>query len=155
MICVNIPGYKEFKFKNVVFDYNGTLAVDGKLDKDTREELMKLSQMADVYVLTADTYGSVEKECKGLSVTVKTFPNDGASSHKKDVVKDLEGESICIGNGFNDIEMFDVSDLSIAIVGHEGCSGKLLTHSDIVVHSRKDLFQLFFSTNRIKATLRG
>lgn len=51
--------------------------------------------------------------------------------------------------------MFDVADLSICIIEGEGCAGKLLSHSDIIVKSIDDAFELVFNTNRIKATLRG
>lgn len=155
MISVDIPGYENFKFENVVFDYNGTLAVDGRIDECTRQKLVELSLIINVYILTADTYGSVKKQCEGLDVFVITFPNNEAGKHKRAIVEKLQGESICVGNGFNDIGMCSVADLSVAIIGEEGSSGKLIGACDIVVHSRKDLFHLFFNTDRIKATLRG
>ena len=51
--------------------------------------------------------------------------------------------------------MFDIADLSVCIIEGEGCSGKLLSHSNIVVNSIDDAFGLVFNTDRIKATLRG
>lgn len=155
MLHVDIPGYKEFNFKNIIFDYNGTLAVGGKIDLYTRKKIIELSRVTNIYVLTADTYGNVQKECGDLPLIIKTFPCDKAANSKKDIVTSIDGESICIGNGYNDIEMFKVADLSICIIGGEGCSGKLLSHSDIVVNSRESLFELFFYTDRIRATLRG
>lgn len=155
MLEINIPGYKEFKFKNIVFDYNGTLAVDGQLDLYIKNMIIELSKFSNIYILTADTYGNVEKQCLGLPVKIKTFPCNEAASSKKQIVSLLDGESVCIGNGYNDIEMFKVADLSICIIGEEGCSGKLISYSDIVVTSRESLFELFFHTHRIRATLRG
>lgn len=45
-----------------------------------------------------------------------------------------------IGNGMNDIEMFKVATLSIAVIGEEGCAGKLIVQSDIVVSSIEKVF---------------
>ena len=154
MISVGIPGYREFKFENVVFDYNGTLAVDGRIDEYTRQKLIELSSITNVHILTADTHGSVKKQCEGLGAIIMTFPNNEAAKHKRVIVENLKGEKICVGNGFNDIGMCDIADLSVAVVGEEGCSGKLISCCDIVVQSREDLFNLFFNIDRIKATLR-
>ncbi len=59
-----------------------------------------------------------------------------------------------IGNGMNDIEMFKVATLSIAVIGEEGCAGKLIVQSDIVVSSIEKVFFMIENTNRIVATLR-
>jgi soluble P-type ATPase len=50
--------------------------------------------------------------------------------------------------------MFENSELSIAIIGEEGCSGKLLLHSDIVVHNIVDAMNLLLNEKRMIATLR-
>lgn len=156
MLTYNIPGLGKIEIENVVFDYNGTIAVDGKLIDGARELILKLKEYANIYILTADTYGTVEKECIGLGVKVKTFPKDMASLSKKEIVEKLGSEkTICVGNGFNDIEMFKICKISIAIIEGEGCSGKLLSHSDIVSKSIKDAIEIILSENRKKATLRN
>ncbi len=59
-----------------------------------------------------------------------------------------------IGNGMNDIEMFKSAILSVAVIGEEGCAGKLIAQSDIVVSSIEKVFSMIENTNRIVATLR-
>lgn len=155
MIEIDIPGKGKYNIENVVFDYNGTLALDGKMNRKTTENIKKLSELVRVYILTADTYGDVKECCEGLPINLKTFPKDNASICKKEIVDKLKGQTVCVGNGFNDIEMFKISDLSICILDTEGCSGKLIAQSDIVLKSIEDSFEMLFNKNRIKATLRG
>ncbi|WP_352419518.1 HAD family hydrolase [Proteiniborus sp.] len=156
MLNYNIPGIGKIEIENVVFDYNGTIAVDGKLIDDAKELILKLKEYANIYILTADTYGTVEKECMMLGVNVATFPKEMASISKKEIVEKLGAEkTICVGNGFNDIEMFKICKISIAVIENEGCSGKLLAHSDIVTKSIKDAIDIILSENRMKATLRN
>ncbi|QCX33115.1 ATPase P [Caloramator sp. E03] len=155
MLKFTIPGRGELNAENVVFDYNGTIAVDGIMSRDIKEMINELAGHAKVYILTADTYGTVKSQCEDLNVTLKTFPRDNAAVSKRDIVKALEGGSICVGNGYNDVEMFKICDLSIAIIGQEGCCGKLLSFADIVVNCPEDAFMLLLNPDRVKATLRS
>src|SRR5690554_5027097 len=132
MLIYEIPGREDIKIENLVLDYNGTIAVNGKIIEGVKELLTKLKDYVNIYILTADTYGTVEKECKGMEAKVLTFPKENAGESKRDIVKELDGQkTICVGNGFNDIPMFKESILSIAIIEGEGASGQLLVESDI------------------------
>jgi len=156
MLIYNIPGRGKIEIENVVFDYNGTIAVDGKLIETAKELIFKLKEHVNIYILTADTYGTVEEQCKELGVNIATFPKEMASLSKKEIVEKLGSEkTICVGNGFNDIEMFKICKLSIAVIENEGCSGKLLLHSDIVAKSIRDAIEIILCENRMKATLRN
>lgn len=155
MIFVEIPGRDNLNIKNIVFDYNGTVAADGIMVSQTKENLKKISEKLKVYIITADTYGNVKKQCEGLPVSVETFPKGNATFHKKSFVEKLGSEeTMVIGNGMNDIEMFKAAILSIAVIGEEGCAGKLIAQSDIVVRSIEKVFSMIENTNRIVATLR-
>lgn len=39
MINLNIPGYESINIKNVVFDFNGTIATDGILIDEVKEKI--------------------------------------------------------------------------------------------------------------------
>lgn len=155
MIYIEIPGRKPLSISHIVLDYNGTIAVDGVLIEGVKEKLLKLREKAAVHVLTADTYGSVGRQCESLGIDVRTFPREGASACKKEIVESLAGEKVCIGNGFNDIEMFDVSDLSVAVINDEGMCAGLLTHADVFTISIQDALDLLMKPDRLKATLRS
>ncbi|KNF07520.1 putative haloacid dehalogenase-like hydrolase [Gottschalkia purinilytica] len=156
MLKYNIPGRKDIEIENIVFDYNGTIAVDGKVREEIKELILKLKNYVKVHILTADTYGTVTKECESLGINVMTFPSDKAGESKRNIVIGLnKDKTICVGNGFNDIQMAKESAISIAVIGEEGCCGQLLFSSDIVVNSIEDAINIILNKNRVKATLRG
>lgn len=157
MISTNIPGHKIIEVKNVVFDFNGTIAEDGILIPGVEKLIKELVQNdIKVYVLTADTNGSVKKQCVELPVEIEIFDRENASMCKKEIVERIGGENtVSIGNGKNDIEMFKSSILSIAIIGKEGCYSKTFIESDIVVKSIIDAIELILKPNRLRATMRA
>jgi len=56
-----IPEYGTYKIENLVFDYNGTLAEGGKVKAENFAKLKEMAKDFNVYVITADTFGSVKK----------------------------------------------------------------------------------------------
>lgn len=156
MIMVDVPGYKSIKVKNVVFDFNGTMAEDGIMIEEIRGKIKELSNKdVNIFILTADTYGTVVKQSKDLPVTVEVFNKENSSEDKKRIVENLGCDiTAAIGNGRNDIEMFKKSTLSIAIIGKEGCFSKAIFEADIIVNNPVDAIDLLLKHNRIKATLR-
>ncbi len=156
MIIYKIPGRKDIVAKNLVLDYNGTIAAGGSLLEGVAELVELLSQKLDVYVLTADTYGTVKKQCEDLKAQVLSFPRENAGQSKKEIVEKLGKENtICLGNGFNDIPMFEVCALSIAVLEKEGSSGKLLAKADIVTRSIVEALELLINEMAVRATLRN
>jgi len=156
MILLNIPGYKRIEVRNVVFDFNGTIAEDGILIDGIKEKIKELSDKnVNIYILTADTYGSVREQCIGLPVKIETFDKENASGEKKKVIEKLGYDiTVTIGNGRNDLEMFESSIISIAVIGKEGCFAKTLFGADIVVNNIMDAIEALLKNNRIKATMR-
>ncbi len=155
MIKYEIPGREDIVIENLVLDYNGTIAYNGKLI-DNVEKLLNDLHFLNIYILTADTYGTVEEECKNINGRILTFPKENAGEEKRKIIREIGGDkTIVMGNGFNDIPMFKESILSIGIIEGEGISGELLLNSDIVVNSIIDGIKLISDPNKIKATLRN
>lgn len=156
MINIKVPGRCNYVIENIVFDYNGTIAVNGKIEPSIKEKISILCNMANVYVLTADTYGSAAMECEGLNLTLKTFPKNNAGDYKAKIVSEIENDkTICFGNGYNDIKMFELAALSIAVIEKEGICSALIKESDIMVKSIDDGINLLLNPNALIATLRG
>lgn len=156
MITYEIPGRDKIEVQNIVFDYNGTLAVNGKLIEGVKGLIDKLGGYTNIYILTADTYGSVEEECKDIKAKVLTFPTENAGESKREIVRTLGvSKTVCLGNGVNDIPMFEEAVISIAVIEEEGASGKLLTKADIVARSILEALAILLNKNMIKATLRN
>ena len=103
MIRIDVPGREIIEIEHVVLDYNGTIALDGQLIEGAAWRIRELCKSAHVYVLTADTYGTVRSQCDGLGAEVKTFPRANAAECKEEIVRALGGKVACVGNGFNDI----------------------------------------------------
>jgi soluble P-type ATPase len=147
---ISIPNYKDIYAKAVVFDLNGTLAVDGKVDDEVKKLLAELNKKYDIVVLTADTFGTIRKEFEGYNIAIEIIKNTEEKMNKaKEHVP-----YIGVGNGNNDIDMLKNAELGIAIVGKEGCSVHALLSADIVVNNIVDAINLLLNEKRIVATLR-
>ncbi|MBG9986564.1 HAD hydrolase family protein [Facklamia sp. DSM 111018] len=156
MLRYQIPGREEIKICQLVLDYNGTIAFDGQLIEGVEELIIKLANLVKIYIVTADTYGTVAAQCEHLPVTVKTFPAENAGLEKLKIVESLDSsQTLCIGNGYNDVEMFEKAILSIAVIENEGVSSQALMASDVVTHSIIDALTLLLNHHRMRATLRN
>ena len=154
MLTVKIPGREEMNLSHLVLDYNGTIAEDGEIIEGIRSRLEALKDKLQICVITADTHGTATKKCEGLPLEVLVFPTTAVGDIKASEVKKLGGGVVCIGNGFNDIQMSDAADLSICVIGREGCCGALIGHCDIIVTSIEDALDLLIKSDRLRATLR-
>ena len=154
MLTIKIPGRDEMSLSHLILDYNGTIAEDGNIIGDIVPRLEELSKFLEISVITADTHGTAVRKCEGLPLTVKTYPTVDVGAIKAEEVKSKTGGVVCIGNGFNDILMSDASDLSICVIGREGCCSALLSHVDVVVTSIADALDLLIHSDRLRATLR-
>ena len=158
MISIDIPGREHpLEIEALVLDYNGTIAKDGALIEGIPKRLIKLAEAVEVYVLTADTYGTVRGQCEPLGVTVRTFPHAGAGVCKEEIVLELRRNAkVCaVGNGFNDVQMMDAADFAVAVLDAEGMYAGLLPHADVLVRSAEEALDLFLKADRLRATLRN
>ena len=155
MIKIEIPGRDTLNIEQLVLDYNGTIAEDGNLINGVEERLARIRDSVEIYILTADTYGTVRRQCEHMGIHVETFPRAGAAECKLEIVKSLGENTMCIGNGFNDVLMFDQADLSVAVIEKEGLYAGLLNHADVVTTSILDALDLLLHTDRLRATLRS
>ena len=153
---IEIPGYKELDLRYLVLDYNGTIAMGGKIKESVKERIRKLAEEMEIVVLTADTYGTAEEACRDLPVRIQTFPNENALPAKMAVVEEL-GLDACaaIGNGRNDKLMLRASALAVAVIEQEGMCGRLLNEADVCTRSIEDALDLLLYPVRLVATLRG
>ena len=57
---LNIPGFGNIKIDHIIFDFNGTLAINGKLIAGVTEPLKKLATKFKLHVVTGDTRGTAD-----------------------------------------------------------------------------------------------
>jgi len=153
---INIPGQELLELKNVVFDYNGTLAIDGKLINGVSQNINDLSDRLKFYVITADTYGSVQKQLEDTNCEVIIIPKSQQDISKLNFVKELGATmTLSAGNGRNDHLMLKETIVGIGILQDEGICTATLMNSDIVCKSIEDVFGYLKNPNRLIATLRN
>ena len=155
MFELDIKGYGKVAATYLVLDFNGTLAVDGKMLPDVREHLARLAKNFRICILTADTFGRVHKEVEDLPVEVTVLHESPEDEAKKNFVKELGSDSvIAIGNGMNDALMMAEAAMGIAVVQQEGAASLTIENADLVCPGILDALGLLENPKRIIASLR-
>jgi P-type E1-E2 ATPase len=155
MLEINIPGFGLVRLEHLVSDFSGTLSVDGKLLPGVREQLNALAQMLTIHIITADTFGTVQREVEGIRGELKLLPLNDQDIQKEEYVKKLGVDHVvAIGNGNNDRRMLRAARLGIAVIEGEGASAASVMAAAIVVRNITDALGLLLNPTRCKATLR-
>ncbi|HHM23597.1 MAG TPA: ATPase P [Bacteroidetes bacterium] len=156
MITVEIPGWGKLELAHLVLDYNGTLAVDGALLPGVAERLERLSAQLQIHVVTADTFGKVREQMRGLPCEVVVLPPGNQDRAKEDFVRKLgAGRVAAMGNGRNDRLMLRTAALGVCTLQEEGVFSGTLRDADVVVCSILDGLDLLLNPLRLVATLRS
>lgn len=156
MITIEVPGYRFLRLSDLILDYNGTIAFDGKMIDGVKERLEVLSKSLGIHVLTADTFGSVRDELSGISCRLAVISKKNQAQAKLDYVRQLGCDgSVCIGNGRNDALMLKAAALGIAVIQAEGTSSQAIIAADVVTLSILDALDLLIHPLRLTATLRS
>lgn len=156
MLAIEIPGYGALRLEHLVSDYNGTLAVDGKLLPGVAPLLEQVSAHLQVHIITADTFGLVKDQVGGLPVEVVVLSPGKEDEAKLAFVNEIGADSVTsLGNGRNDTLMLAAAALGICVVQGEGASVSTLMAADIVCSSAQNALDLLLHPRRLAATLRS
>ena len=152
---IAIPHYAELELAHVVLDYNGTLASNGIVSEETRQTLSQLTRRYRVHVVTADTFGTVQKELEAFDLEVIILSSSDHTKEKSQFIERLgAAQTAAMGNGNNDRLMLESAELSIALMGSEGCAVETMQAADILCGSIRDAMELLIYPKRLIATLR-
>ena len=155
MLNIEIPGYKKLYLEKIVFDLNGTIACGGKLIEGVKEGINRLAQEFEVYILTADTFGTAAELLQDLSAELVVIDSQNGSKFKADFVEKLDRKKvIAVGNGNNDVQMLKNAELGIAVIGQEGTAKGALLGAGLIIRDINDVFAIISNPKRLKATLR-
>ena len=155
MLEVAVPGGRTLRFRYLVADFNGTLAVDGVLIAGVAETLRTLAPTLEIHVVTADTFGRVKEAMTGLPCATTILPPGDQDSAKQRYVERLGAvECACIGNGRNDRLMLAAAGLGIAVIQGEGAAVEALLAAKIAVPDINAALGLLLNPARLVATLR-
>lgn len=157
MIKLNIPGFADLTLKDAIFDFNGTLAVDGVLIEGVKNQLIELSEKLNIHIVTGDSLGTAKTQLQGIPCTVSIAPatEQGLNKQKYLHTKLNPQETVSIGNGRNDQQIMSESAVGILILGTEGAAVESLQAADILVANIFDAINLLQHPNRLNSTLRS
>ena len=157
-IEIDIPGFGRRHIKIVVSDYTGTHACGGSVPAAVKRRLRALAKLAELHIVTADTFGTAEKELKGIAKPhiLTTGRHD---RQKQAYVRRFDLRSVAaFGNGNNDRLMLKTvkqgGGLAIAVDNGEGCAVDALTNAHLFVVGAANAIDLLLDRARVKATLR-
>ncbi|MDZ7666237.1 MAG: ATPase P [Desulfotignum sp.] len=156
MISIDIPGAGKKEIHHLVFDYNGTIAIDGVIIPGVKEVIRALSGRAACHVITADTFGFVTEQVSDIDCEVVIIsPGDQARQKQQFIAALGADRTLCVGNGVNDVLMLNDAAIGIAVLQEEGLATGALAAADLVVRHILDVFALLNTPERIMATLRN
>ena len=156
MIEIDIPGFGRLRLERLILDYNGTIAVDGQPVQGVKERLIALARHVEIHVLTADTFGGVEKKLSDIPCKIHVLPVEAQDKGKMEYVDRLGADrAVCIGNGRNDVMMLKKAALGIAVVQDEGAATSAILSADVVVTDILSALDLLTNHMRLTATLRS
>jgi soluble P-type ATPase len=156
MVKINIPGKEEtLEIRHLVLDFNGTLALDGRIKPGIAGLLGELAKSLQVHIVTAGTFGGVEREIAGIPCTLKVLSGPDQTGQKARYVEDLGApHTACIGNGRNDRGMLERSRLGILVIQEEGAAAASFLAADVVCVDILCALRLLLQPLRLTATLR-
>lgn len=156
MLALHIPGYRSLQIEHLLLDFNGTIAIDGRLLDGVRETLDLLARVLEIHVITADTFGQASLQLQDLPVKLTILPEEEQTQAKLGYLKTLgTGQTIAIGNGRNDRLMLEQAAIGIALLQGEGVSADTLATADILCQTIGQAFGLLLHPKRLVATLRS
>lgn len=155
MLRIEISRENTLSIEHLVLDYNGTIAIDGKLINGVKELIDKLSKDLKIHVITANTFGSAHENLSDANINLAIISRGNEAQQKADFVNSLNPQTVvAIGNGANDALMLKISALGIAVMQAEGVSTQALINADIAFGNIADALTLLINPLRIAATLR-
>jgi P-type E1-E2 ATPase len=155
MIRIEIPGGEEIKIEHIVFDVNGTLALDGTLLPEVSSLLMELSERTNIHLLTADTHGKQAEIDQQLGMTATRVKAGNEAEQKAAFLQNLgPDQSAAIGQGANDSLMLKEARIGICVLSDEGTALETLLQADIVTPNINSALSLFIHPTRLAASLR-
>ena len=155
MVSVDISGFGALRITHLVLDFNGTLAVDGKLLPGVRRRLTQLAERTRLHVVTADTFGKARSQVKSLRCELVVLRDKSHDRAKAAYVRRLgPGSTACIGNGRNDRLMLRAAALGIAVVQAEGAAPAAVLEADLVVNDVRGALDLLLKPLPLVAGLR-
>jgi len=154
MISIQRPGMENLDIHFVLIDFEGTLAMDGRVHPKAKDKVNLLSKRATLYILTKSNREKVEETLRKMKVEI-LYVTEGDSSQQKLKVLQRLGphQTAVIGNGLDDVRIMEQAGLGMCVIGKEGSSAEALAKADLVVTHVLDALDFLLKPMRQRATL--
>ena len=154
MISIQRPGMESLELHFVLIDFEGTLAMDGRVHPKAKDKVNLLSKRVTVYILTKSSKEKVEETLKKMKAEILSMTEGDSSQQKLDVLQRLgPHQTAVIGNGFDDVQIMEQAGLGMCVIGKEGSSPEAVAKADLVVTSVLDALDFLLRPLRQGATL--
>ncbi|OGP76520.1 MAG: hypothetical protein A2V86_04960 [Deltaproteobacteria bacterium RBG_16_49_23] len=154
MITILRPGQAPLKIEFILIDFEGTLALDGRVHPKAKDKINLLSKRTKLFVFTTGEKTLVEERLRKVNAEIVYVAESEASRQKLDLLRQLgPGKTVSIGNGADDAVMIEEAGLGICIIGKEAAAGEALRRADLVVTNILDALDFLLKPLRQKATL--
>jgi soluble P-type ATPase len=155
MIELIIPGADTISLEHIVFDVNGTLAVDGQLLDGLARKIHALADRLVVHLLTANTHGHQNLIDQQLNLQATRVTKGREAEQKAAFVENLSAAHvIAVGQGANDAGMLKAAIIGICVFSQEGTAIEAMLSADLVVPDIYAAFDLLDNPVRMVASLR-
>jgi soluble P-type ATPase len=157
-ITIDIPGFGKRQLRIAISDYTGTHSFRGVIEPDVKRRLRQLVTLVELYIVTADSFGTAESELSGITKPYK-LRTGSHDIEKAAYVSQFDLQHVvAFGNGNNDRLMLKAvkggGGLAIAVDNGEGCAMDAMRNADLFVVGAANAIDLLLEPLRLKATLR-
>jgi len=159
MLKIAIPSQRVLHLEYLLLDMNGTITLDGRLVSGVRERMERLSGSLDVWLVSADTQGTLKEVATTLQARARRLQSGGEATQKAALVGELGAEQVvAIGNGVNDVLMLRQAALGtlalagsarVAVLGGEGLSAACRSAADMIALNIEAALDLLLYPRRL------
>ena len=154
MISIQRPGMESLDIHFILIDFEGTLAMDGRVHPKAKDKVNLLSKRATITILTKSNREKVEETLKKMKVEILYVTEEDSSQQKLNVLQRLgPHQTAVIGNGLDDVRIMEQAGLGLCVIGKEGSSAEAVAKADLVVTNVLDALDFLLKPMRQRAAL--
>lgn len=154
MISIQRSGMGSLDIHFVLIDFEGTLAMDGRVHPKAKDKVNLLSKRATLYIVTKSSREKVEETLRKMTVEILYVPEGDSSQQKLNLLQRLgPHQTAVIGNGLDDARIMEQAGLGMCVIGKEGSSAEAVAKADLVVTHVLDALDFLLKPLRQRATL--
>jgi soluble P-type ATPase len=154
MISIQRPGMESLDIHFVLIDFEGTLAMDGRVHPKAKDKVNLLSKRVTITILTKSNREEVEETLRKMRAEILYVTEGDSSQQKLNALQRLGAhQTAVIGNGLDDVRIMEQAGLGMCVIGKEGASAEAMAKADLVVTHVLDALDFLLKPLRQRAIL--